>query len=108
MKRIVPHWMRRTFLPRLPLPATMTREELQRSIVDTVAEVTGEAKERIAPTSLLVKDLAVDGDDFSLWLVPEIEWRFQITAPRCDWERIETVAQIIDLVAHRRAMADDS
>ena len=48
----------------------------------------------ILPTHELVRDLKVDGDDYGMWLVPELKKRLGINATRREWE-IRTVAELL-------------
>jgi hypothetical protein len=53
----------------------------------------------IRPNHELVRDLHVDGDDYGMWLVPELKKRLGIKPRRQEWE-IRTVADLLDVV-HR-------
>jgi hypothetical protein len=45
----------------------------------------------------LVRDLHVDGDDYGMWLVPELKKQLGIKPPRQEWE-IRTVAELLAVV----------
>ena len=51
----------------------------------------------IRPDHELVRDLCVDGDDYGMWLVPELKKRLGIKPRRQEWE-IRTVAELLQVV----------
>jgi len=51
----------------------------------------------IRPDHDLVRDLQVDGDDYGMWLVPELKKRLGIKPTREEWE-IRTVAELLAVV----------
>ena len=51
----------------------------------------------IRPDHDLVRDLKVDGDDYGMWLVPELKKRLGIKPTRQEWE-IRTVAELLAVV----------
>jgi len=51
----------------------------------------------IRPDHELVRDLHIDGDDYGMWLVPELQKRLAIKPRRQEWE-IGTVAELLDVV----------
>jgi len=51
----------------------------------------------IRPDHDLVRDLQVDGDDYGMWLVPELKKRLGIKPRRQEWE-IGTVAELLAVV----------
>ena len=51
----------------------------------------------ILPDHELVRDLRVDGDDYAMWLVPEIKKQLGIKPNRREWE-IRTVAELLAVV----------
>ncbi len=51
----------------------------------------------IRPDHHLVRDLHVDGDDYGMWLVPELRKRLGIKPLRQEWE-IGTVAELLAVV----------
>ena len=59
----------------------------------------------IRPDHHLVRDLHVDGDDYGMWLVPELKKRLGIKPRRQEWE-IGTVAELLAVVdRHARSAA---
>ena len=51
----------------------------------------------ILPNHELVRDLKVDGDDYGMWLVPQLNKRLGIKPQRREWE-IRTVAELLAVV----------
>jgi len=51
----------------------------------------------IRPDHELVRDLQVDGDDYGMWLVPQLKKRLGIKPQRREWE-IRTVAELLAVV----------
>jgi hypothetical protein len=52
----------------------------------------------VRPEHHLVKDLRMDGDDYGMSFVPELNRRLGIKPTRQDWEHIATVADVLALV----------
>lgn len=63
-----------------------------------VARVTTRPLADIAPGDRLIADLKCDGDDLTLWLIPEIKRRFGIAPRIAEWEQIVTIADLVALV----------
>jgi len=51
----------------------------------------------IRPEHRLVHDLKMDGDDYGMSLVPELEKQFGIRPSRQEWE-IATVGELLDVI----------
>ncbi len=53
----------------------------------------------ILPQHRLIRDLHMDGDDLGMSVVLEINKHFGIKPRRQEWETLETVGELLDLVA---------
>ena len=74
----------------------MSREE------DLVRELLGHLL-RIPPESLrpeqrLARDLRLDGDDYGMWLVPELQKRLRIRPSISEWNSVSTVGELVALM----------
>ncbi len=58
----------------------------------------------IRPDHDMVRDLQVDGDDYGMWLVPELKKRLGIKPTRQEWE-VRTVAELLAVVDRHAARA---
>jgi acyl carrier protein len=57
----------------------------------------------VSPESLrlgqrLATDLRLDGDDYGMWLVPEVQKRLSIRPSLSEWESVFTVGDLIAVV----------
>lgn len=64
-------------------------------VYEVIADITLRAPALIHDDDGLIADLAIDGDDLSLWMIPELERRLQRTTTQRDWDRVETVRDVI-------------
>jgi acyl carrier protein len=54
--------------------------------------------ESIKLSDRLIKDLKMDGDDFSFIFVPEIELKFSVKIPIKAWRKVSTIEDVINVI----------
>ncbi len=54
--------------------------------------------ESIKLSDRLIKDLKMDGDDFSFIFVPEIESKFSVKIPIQAWRKVSTIEDVINVI----------
>ena len=70
-----------------------------RAIVYELLERWGnKPRSEIKDTDRILDDLHMDGDDYGMSFVPELQKRVGFNASRRDWECVVTVADVINLV----------
>lgn len=71
----------------------------RRAIVYELLERWGnKARGQISDTDRLLNDIRMDGDDYGMSFVPELEKRLGFRASRGEWEAVVTVADILNLL----------
>ena len=74
------------------------RATVRRTIIEILADVTSTPVADIDDESTLLGNLRIDGDDFSMRLVPRIHWVFGIATQQSDWRGVVRVADLVELV----------
>jgi acyl carrier protein len=83
----------------------MDLEHMQERLQKILIEKTGVKKEVIEPTDRLVDDLALDSLD-AVELTMGIEDEFGLTILDADIKKLQTIADVLDLISHRLAESD--
>ncbi len=83
----------------------MDLEHIQERLKKILIEKTGVKKEVIEPTDRLVDDLALDSLD-AVELAMGIEDEFGLTILDADIKKLQTVADVLDLIRHRLSGPD--
>ena len=83
----------------------MDLEHLQERLKKILIDKTGVKKEVIKPTDRLVDDLALDSLD-AVELAMGIEDEFGLTILDADIKKLQTVADVLDLISHRLSESD--
>ena len=83
----------------------MDLEHIQERLKKILIEKTGVKKEVIEPTDRLVDDLALDSLD-AVELAMGIEDEFGLTILDADIKKLQTVADVLDLISHRLSESD--
>ncbi|OLB03504.1 MAG: acyl carrier protein [Nitrospirae bacterium] len=83
----------------------MDLEHLQERLKKILIDKTGVNKEVIKPTDRLVDDLALDSLD-AVELAMGIEDEFGLTILDADIKKLQTVADVLDLISHRLSESD--
>jgi len=83
----------------------MDLEHVQERLKKILIDKTGVNKEVIKPTDRLVDDLALDSLD-AVELAMGIEDEFGLTILDADIKKLQTVADVLDLISHRLSESD--
>ena len=83
----------------------MDLENIQERLKKILIEKTGVKKEVIEPTDRLVDDLALDSLD-AVELAMGIEDEFGLTILDADIKKLQTVADVLNLISHRLSESD--
>ena len=83
----------------------MDLEHIQERLKKILIEKTGVKKEVIEPTDRLVDDLALDSLD-AVELAMGIEDEFGLTILDADIKKLQTVADVLNLISHRLSESD--
>jgi len=83
----------------------MDLEHIQERLKKILIEKTGVKKEVIEPTDRLVDDLALDSLD-AVELAMGIEDEFGLRISDADIKKLQTVADVLDLISHRLSASD--
>lgn len=67
-------------------------------LVELLCESCEVTPDAIADGSRLRDDLHLDGDDYGLRIVPELERRLQFEAPLAAWNQVRTVGDMLRVV----------
>ena len=98
MKLTLPYWLRAA-LGQTPNQAVRSLADVREGVLSALSAVTDVPRAAINRSSTLVGDLGIDGDDYAMSLVPELQWHFRFVASRSDWEQVRTVGDLEDLVS---------
>ncbi len=83
----------------------MDLENIRERLKKILIEKTGVKKEVIKPTDRLVDDLALDSLD-AVELAMGIEDEFGLTILDADMKKLQTFADVLDLICHRLSESD--
>ncbi len=78
------------------------RSIIRSAVYDVLAAITLRATSNIHDEDDLIADLAIDSDDLSMWMIPELERRLGHTTSQRDWDHVATVQDVIDVFESRR------
>lgn len=73
------------------------KEEVERVVFDSLEDILMIPQYRIQRTDLLLRDLKLDGDDFSFLFVPNLEKVLQVKTTQEEWDKVYTVQDAIDV-----------
>ena len=77
---------------------TVEPDEVKSIVLATLADLTAIPADQIPETAQLIRDLRLDGDDFSLVFVPSVEKALNVKTDPLGWEEVYTVQQAIDFL----------
>jgi acyl carrier protein len=76
---------------------TPQNKEVEDTVLENLEDILQVPKSQIRRTDRLLKDLKMDGDDFSFLFVPALERTLEVRFPSEVWSTIYTVQDVIDL-----------
>ncbi|OUL34007.1 hypothetical protein [Nostoc sp. 106C] len=71
---------------------------IERTVLELLEYFVCEAGQKPQLTDILIDDLKVDGDDFGMDFVLELQRKFQIKIPAKEWNEVFTVQDVVNLV----------
>lgn len=84
------------------MDALVNRDELTEKIIDLFVSIIGFIpREAVSAQTNFIKDFDIIDDDFTCFMM-QVKWRFKLNPRPADWERIETIAEVVDLVLEKR------
>ena len=72
--------------------------DAEEQITRIITKYSGRAAASIQRSDHLTFDLEIDSDDGSFGLIPEVERIFKIYPPASEWNQVETVQDLLELV----------
>ncbi|MBI3899912.1 MAG: acyl carrier protein [Gammaproteobacteria bacterium] len=86
----------------------LTKNQLIETITDILVDVVGWIKkEAISPNKEFVRDLRIDSDDLTVFIVL-VEKRFKVNATYEEWRQVGTIEQTAGLILKYLSKSDDS
>lgn len=79
----------------------MKREEIVKTIRVLLRDLTNIPETNIGLDDDLVRDLRLDGDDFSYEFVPPLETAIGVKTTQTDWDAVRTVGDVVELFAKK-------
>lgn len=67
-------------------------------VLQILARYSDRPQSAIMAEDRLAEDLKMDGDDFGMSVVPQIQAALDFKAPKSEWENVLTVADVLHLV----------
>jgi acyl carrier protein len=84
------------------MDALVNRDELTEKIIDLFVSIIGFIpREAVSAQTNFIKDFDIIDDDLTCFMM-QVKWRFKLNPRPADWERIETIAEVVDLVLEKR------
>lgn len=78
--------------------AEFNRDELTEKIIDLFVSIIGFIpREAVSAQTNFIKDFDIIDDDLTCFMM-QVKWRFKLNPRPADWERIETIDEVVDLV----------
>ncbi|MDE1197569.1 MAG: acyl carrier protein [Pseudomonas sp.] len=84
------------------MDALVNRDELTEKIIDLFVSIIGFIpREAVSAQTNFIKDFDIIDDDLTCFMM-QVKWRFKLNPRPADWERIETIDEVVDLVLDKR------
>ena len=84
------------------MDALVNRDELTEKIIDLFVSIIGFIpREAVSAQTNFIKDFEIIDDDLTCFMM-QVKWRFKLNPRPADWERIETIDEVVDLVLDKR------
>ena len=79
-----------------------TEEALTEAIIDLFISIIGFIpREKVTADTNFMHDFAITDDDLTCFMM-QVKWQYKLTLTTSDWERIETIAEVVELVGRKR------
>jgi acyl carrier protein len=84
------------------MDALVNRDELTEKIIDLFVSIIGFIpREAVSAQTNFIKDFDIIDDDLTCFMM-QVKWRFKLNPRPADWERIETIDEVVDLMLDKR------
>ncbi|MEQ7918922.1 hypothetical protein ABQX22_06970 [Xanthomonas sp. WHRI 1810A] len=76
----------------------LNKTQLTESIIDLFVSIIGFIpREEVTAQTNFIRDFAIINDDLTCFMM-QVKWRYKLRVCQADWERIETIDKVVDLV----------
>jgi acyl carrier protein len=76
----------------------LNKTQLTEAIIDLFVSIVGFIpREEVTAQTNFIRDFDTIDDDLTCFMM-QVKWRYQLRVARADWERIETINEVVDLV----------
>lgn len=79
----------------------MEREQITKAVRVLLHDLTNIPEANIDLEDDLVRNLRLDGDDFSYEFVPPLETAIGVKTTQADWDTVRTVGDVVELFAKK-------
>lgn len=87
---------------RLKMDAEANRDELTQQIIELFVSIIGFVpREAISAHTNFIKDFDIIDDDITCFMM-QVKWRYKLNPRPADWQQIETINEVVDLVLGKR------
>lgn len=69
-------------------------QEVTELFVSIIGFIPGED---VTPTTNFIRDFAIIDDDLTCFMM-QVKWQYKLKPTPADWERIETIEEVVDLI----------
>lgn len=84
------------------MDAEANRDELTQRIIELFVSIIGFIpREAVSAQTNFIKDFDIIDDDITCFMM-QVKWRYKLNPRPADWEQIETINEVVDLVLDKR------
>jgi acyl carrier protein len=84
------------------MDAEANRDELTQRIIELFVSIIGFIpREAVSAQTNFIKDFDIIDDDITCFMM-QVKWRYKLDPRPADWEQIETINEVVDLVLAKR------
>jgi acyl carrier protein len=84
------------------MDAEANRDELTQRIIELFVSIIGFIpREAVSAQTNFIKDFHIIDDDITCFMM-QVKWRYKLAPRPADWEQIETINEVVDLVLAKR------
>jgi len=84
------------------MDAEANRDELTQQIIELFVSIIGFIPpEAVTAHTNFIKDFDIIDDDITCFMM-QVKWRYKLNPRPADWEQIETINEVVDLVIGKR------
>jgi len=80
------------------MDADTSRDRLTREIIDLFVSIIGFIPpQMVSGSTNFITDFDIIDDDITCFMM-QVKWQYKLSPAPSEWERIETIAEVVDLV----------